>query len=85
MRSLQSDMGGRTKRSQQRRPRPLREEATEADFRFRPLDLQQLVGEAAYVCQPVAHLAAAARFGRDTWKPWVASLGCDILRWLSLK
>ena len=39
-----------------------------------------LVGEALRVLRPVVYCLAASRYGRRSWKPWVASLAMDLSR-----
>ena len=39
-----------------------------------------LLGEVAYAVQPLAQLAAASRYGLESWRPWLISAACDGLR-----
>ena len=40
----------------------------------------RLLGEIAYAVQPLAQLAACAKFGLESWRPWLISAACDGLR-----
>ena len=64
----------------------------DVDFADRPFDLNgnksnnfakltalRAVGEAAYVTEPLLHLAARAKYGSRSWRPWLVSLGADVL------
>jgi len=39
-----------------------------------------MVGEIAYIIQPLVHLGSLAMCGKRSWKPWLISLGFDIIR-----
>ena len=39
-----------------------------------------LLGEVAYAVQPLAQLAAASKYGLESWRPWLISAACDGLR-----
>lgn len=41
---------------------------------------QQLIAEVIYILKPVVHLASAASFGNNTWKPWMIALLMDAAR-----
>ena len=42
------------------------------------LTLMRSVGEVTYVCEPLLHLMARAKFGVKSWKPFLVSLSCDL-------
>ena len=44
------------------------------------LDRQQVLGELAYVLQPLVHLSSMGIFGLKSWTPWLLSVICDVLR-----
>ena len=44
------------------------------------LNQQQLLGEMAYIIQPLIHLTSLGYFGTKSWIPWVLSGCCDIVR-----
>ena len=44
------------------------------------LDRQQVLGELAYVLQPLVHLSSMGIFGLKSWTPWLLSAICDVLR-----
>ena len=54
--------------------------STEHDVRFSNLNTLRLIGEIGYIIQPLVHLASLARFGKRSWKPWIISLGFDVIR-----
>lgn len=41
---------------------------------------KQIIAETLYIVKPVIHLASAAYFGNNTWKPWVISFLFDLYR-----
>ena len=43
------------------------------------LNLTRTLGEVTYVCEPLVHLAARAKFGPRSWKPWLLSLTLDMV------
>ena len=49
--------------------------------RFAKLDGRRVLGEVLYLLEPVVHLAARARFGERSWKPFSISLACDLARY----
>ena len=44
------------------------------------LNNQQLMGEIAYILQPLVHLTSLGIFGIKSWTPWVLSGCCDLIR-----
>ena len=54
--------------------------STEHDVRFSNLNTLRLIGEIGYIIQPLVHLASLATFGKRSWKPWIISLGFDVIR-----
>ncbi|XP_067000781.2 peroxisomal membrane protein PEX16 [Anabrus simplex] len=43
------------------------------------LTRRQLTAEVLYIGKPLIHLAAMYRWGQKAWKPWLVSLGVDLL------
>ena len=48
--------------------------------RYSELSTIRLIGELAFIAQPLVHLGSLAIFGKRSWKPWLVSLGLDIFR-----
>ena len=55
-------------------------DSTEHDKRFSDLKTSRLIGEIFYILQPLVHLGSLAVFGKRSWKPWLISLGLDVIR-----
>ena len=48
---------------------------------FQPLNQREILAEVVYVSQPMVHLAAYTKYGNKSWKPWMASMGMDLVRY----
>lgn len=40
-----------------------------------------IAGELLHILRPVAYTLALRRWGRPSWRPWLASLALDLLSW----
>ena len=52
------------------------------DRRKTTLDRTKTLGEIFYIMQPLAHLSCLAMFGRRSWRPWIISMGMELLRYV---
>ena len=52
------------------------------DRRKTTLDRTKTLGEIFFIAQPLAHLSCLAMFGRRSWKPWLISMGMELLRYV---
>ena len=52
------------------------------DRRKTTLNRTETLGEIFYIMQPLAHLSSLAMFGRRSWRPWIISMGMELLRYV---
>ena len=52
------------------------------DRRKTTLNRTRTLGEILFIVQPLAHLSCVAMFGRRSWKPWLISMGMELLRYV---